>query len=382
MNHGTLNLANELIASAKLIVIKIGSALLFDPQKGGLQSAWMEALADDVAAMRKAGKQVVLVSSGSIALGRDRLGMPAGRIKLDEKQAAAATGQIMLAQAWMNALGRHDIRSAQILLAPEDTETRRRHLNARDTMQRLLDYGVVPVVNENDTITTYEIRFGDNDRLAARVAAMMSADMLILLSDIDGLYSANPRRFKEATHIPVIEDINDEIMAMGDEANAEFASGGMATKLAAAKIATSAGVAMVICNGQTHHPLSAIGEGAKTSLFTAQIAPTTARKNWILSALHTEGAVTIDKGASAALGKHRSLLPAGVIKVEGQFERGDLIDIYNDEKRLIGRGLAGYSAIEADKLKGLKSAQFEDIIGYDGRAELVHADNLVLIDHK
>ena len=382
MNHGTLNLANELIASAKLIVIKIGSALLFDPQNGGLQSAWMEALADDVAAMRKAGKQVVLVSSGSIALGRDRLGMPAGRIKLDEKQAAAATGQIILAQAWMNALGRHDIQSAQILLAPEDTETRRRHLNARDTMQRLLDYGVVPVVNENDTITTYEIRFGDNDRLAARVAAMMSADMLILLSDIDGLYSANPRRFANASHIPVIDDINDEIMAMGDEANAEFASGGMATKLAAAKIATSAGVAMVICDGQTHHPLAAIKDGAKTSLFTAQIAPTTARKNWILSALHTEGAVIVDKGASAALGKHRSLLPAGVIKVEGQFERGDLIDIYNDEKRLIGRGLAGYSAIEADKLKGLKSAQFEDIIGYDGRAELVHADNLVLIDQK
>ena len=382
MNHGTLNLANELIASAKLIVIKIGSALLFDPQNGGLQSAWMEALADDVAAMRKAGKQVVLVSSGSIALGRDRLGMPAGRIKLDEKQAAAATGQIILAQAWMNALGRHDIQSAQILLAPEDTETRRRHLNARDTMQRLLDYGVVPVVNENDTITTYEIRFGDNDRLAARVAAMMSADMLILLSDIDGLYSANPRRYANASHIPVIDDINDEIMAMGDEANAEFASGGMATKLAAAKIATSAGVAMVICDGQTHHPLTAIKDGAKTSLFTAQIAPTTARKNWILSALHTEGAVIVDKGASAALGKHRSLLPAGVIKVEGQFERGDLIDIYNDEKRLIGRGLAGYSAIEADKLKGLKSAQFEDIIGYDGRAELVHADNLVLIDQK
>ena len=382
MNHGTLNLANELIASAKLIVIKIGSALLFDPQNGGLQSAWMEALADDVAAMRKAGKQVVLVSSGSIALGRDRLGMPAGRIKLDEKQAAAATGQIILAQAWMNALGRHDIQSAQILLAPEDTETRRRHLNARDTMHRLLDYGVVPVVNENDTITTYEIRFGDNDRLAARVAAMMSADMLILLSDIDGLYSANPRRFADASHIPVIDDINDEIMAMGDEANAEFASGGMATKLAAAKIATSAGVAMVICDGQTHHPLTAIKDGAKTSLFTAQIAPTTARKNWILSALHTEGAVIVDKGASAALGKHRSLLPAGVIKVEGQFERGDLIDIYNDEKRLIGRGLAGYSAIEADKLKGLKSAQFEDIIGYDGRAELVHADNLVLIDQK
>ena len=382
MNHGTLNLANELIASAKLIVIKIGSALLFDPNQGGLQSGWMDALADDVAKLRKAGKQVVLVSSGSIALGRDKLGMNAGRIKLDEKQAAAATGQIMLAQAWMNALGRHDIQSAQILLAPEDTETRRRHLNARDTMHRLLDYGCVPVVNENDTITTYEIRFGDNDRLAARVAAMMSADMLVLLSDIDGLYDRNPRRFKEARHIAVIDDINDDIMAMGDEANAEFASGGMATKLAAAKIATAAGVAMVICNGQDYHPLTAIEKGARTSLFTAQMAPTTARKNWILSALQTEGTVMVDKGACAALTKGRSLLPAGVMQITGQFDRGDLIDIYNDENRLIGRGLAGYSAAEADKLKGQKSAQFEDIIGYDGRAELVHADNLVLIDNK
>ena len=382
MNHGTLNLANELIASAKLIVIKIGSALLFDPKQGGLQSGWMDALADDVATLRKAGKQVVLVSSGSIALGRDKLGMNAGRIKLDEKQAAAATGQIMLAQAWMNALGRHDIQSAQILLAPEDTETRRRHLNARDTMQRLLDYGCVPVVNENDTITTYEIRFGDNDRLAARVAAMMSADMLVLLSDIDGLYDRNPRRFKQARHIAVIDDINDDIMAMGDEANAEFASGGMATKLAAAKIATASGVAMVICNGQDYHPLTAIEKGARTSLFTAQMAPTTARKNWILSALQTEGTVMVDKGACAALTKGRSLLPAGVIQITGQFDRGDLIDIYNDENRLIGRGLAGYSATEADKLKGQKSAQFEDIIGYDGRAELVHADNLVLIDNK
>ena len=382
MNHGTLNHAHDLIASAQLIVIKIGSALLFDPHQGGLQSDWMNALADDVASLRQAGKQVVLVSSGSIALGRDKLGMNTGRIKLDEKQAAAATGQIMLAQAWMNALSRHDIQSAQILLAPEDTETRRRHLNARDTMHRLLDYGCVPVVNENDTITTYEIRFGDNDRLAARVAAMMSADLLILLSDIDGLYDRNPRRFEGANHIAVIEDINDEIIAMGDEANADFATGGMATKLAAAKIATSAGVAMMICNGQTYHPLSAINNGAKTSVFTAQIAPTTARKNWIMGALHTEGAVTIDNGASSALAKGRSLLPAGVVHVDGQFERGDLIDIYNQEKRLIGRGLAGYSALEANKLKGLKSAQFEDIIGYDGRAELVHADNLVLIDHK
>ena len=379
MNHGTLNLANELIASAKLIVIEIGSALLFDPKQGGLQSGWMDALADDVAKLRKAGKQVVLVSSGSIALGRDKLGMNAGRIKLDEKQAAAATGQIMLAQAWMNALGRHDIQSAQILLAPEDTETRRRHLNARDTMHRLLDYGCVPVVNENDTITTYEIRFGDNDRLAARVASMMSADLLILLSDVDGLYDKNPHRYQEATHIETIDSLTDEIMAMGDSANAEFASGGMATKLAAAQIATNAGVAMMICDGRTNAPLSALSKGARASYFTANIAPTTARKNWIASALDVQGEVIIDDGAKAALAKGRSLLPAGIVTIDGTFDRGDIVAIYDMKKQLLARGLSSYSATDAQKIKGQKSADFESIIGYDGRAEFVHADDLVLI---
>lgn len=377
---GDHNNAADLIASAKLIVIKIGSALLFDPDKNGIQSDWMAGLAADVAELHKAGKQVILVSSGSIALGRDKLGMPKGRIKLDEKQAAAATGQIMLAQSWMNVLAAHHITSAQILLAPEDTETRRRHLNARATMQTLLKYGSVPVVNENDTITTYEIRFGDNDRLAARVAAMMSADLLILLSDIDGLYDRDPRQHDDATHIPLITEITDEVMAMGSSANAEFASGGMATKLAAAKIATKAGVAMMVCDGRTSRPLSALDDGAQSTMFQSQLAPSTARKNWILSALHCAGTITVDAGALGALAKGRSLLPAGVTAISGSFERGDLVEICDKDGKIVARGLAGYSADEANALKGQKSAAFEAIIGYDGRAELVHADDLVLLE--
>ena len=371
--------ASTLIDNAQRITIKIGSALLFNPEKGGLQTAWLAGLASDVARLHKAGKQVILVSSGAIALGRDEMGLPKGQIKLEEKQAAAATGQIILAQAWNDSLKAHGITSSQILLAPDDTETRRKHLNARSTMQTLLNYGCVPVVNENDTITTYEIRFGDNDRLAARVATMMSADLLILLSDIDGLYDKNPRRYEGAHHIPLIDELTDEIMAMGESANAEFASGGMATKLAAARIATHSGVAMMICDGGTNAPLSALYQGAKSSIFTANLAPHTARKNWIASALDSAGSLIIDAGAKKALSQGRSLLPAGITAVSGDFERGDLIDIYDLDHKLIARGLASYSSAEANMLKGHKSADFEKLIGYQGRAELIHADDLVVI---
>ena len=371
--------ASTLIDDAARITIKIGSALLFNPEKGGLQTAWLAGLASDVARLHKAGKQVILVSSGAIALGRDEMGLPKGQIKLEEKQAAAATGQIILAQAWNDSLKAHGITSSQILLAPDDTETRRKHLNARSTMQTLLTYGCVPVVNENDTITTYEIRFGDNDRLAARVATMMSADLLILLSDIDGLYDKNPRRYEGAHHIPLIDELTDEIMAMGESANAEFASGGMATKLAAARIATHSGVAMMICDGGTNAPLSALYQGAKSSIFTANLAPHTARKNWIASALDSAGSLIIDAGAKMALSRGRSLLPAGITAVSGDFERGDLIDIYDLDHKLIARGLASYSSAEANMLKGHKSADFEKLIGYQGRAELIHADDLVVI---
>ncbi|MGC6516862.1 MAG: glutamate 5-kinase [Candidatus Puniceispirillaceae bacterium] len=369
--------ASALIDKAQRIVIKIGSALLFNPDQGGLQTSWLAGLAQDVAQLHKAGKQVILVSSGAIALGRDEMGIAKGRIRLDEKQAAAATGQIILAQAWNDSLKAHEITSSQILLAPDDTETRRKHLNARSTMQTLLNYGCVPVVNENDTITTYEIRFGDNDRLAARVAAMMSADLLILLSDIDGLYDKNPRRYDHANHVPVVSAITDDILAMGDSANAEFASGGMATKLAAARMATSAGVAMMICDGRTNRPLHALSQGAKSTIFTAMIAPSTARKNWIASTLDASGTVTIDDGAAIALSKGRSLLPAGVTDVRGHFERGDVIAICDKKGTIIAHGLSGYSDKEARLLKGQKSDQFDAIIGYDGRAELVHADDLV-----
>ena len=379
LGHHKEQSASALIEGAEKIVIKIGSALLFNPEENGLQTSWLEGLVNDVARLHRDGKQVIIVSSGAIALGRDEMKLAKGRIRLDEKQAAAATGQIILAQAWNDAFKAHEITTAQILLAPEDTETRRKHLNARSTMQTLLNYGCVPVVNENDTITTYEIRFGDNDRLAARVAAMMSADLLVLLSDIDGLYDKNPRRHDDANHIPVIETITDEIMAMGESANAEFASGGMATKLAAAQIATQSGVAMLICDGSAVAPLLALSDGAKASIFTAKMAPSTARKNWIAGALDCAGTITIDDGASTALGKGRSLLPAGVTKITGRFERGDVIEICNTKGQLLARGLSGYSAAEAQMLMGQKSANFEAIIGYDGRAELVHADDLVLI---
>ena len=379
LGHHKEQSASALIEGAEKIVIKIGSALLFNPEENGLQTSWLEGLVSDVARLHRGGKQVIIVSSGAIALGRDEMKLAKGRIRLDEKQAAAATGQIILAQAWNDAFKAHEITTAQILLAPEDTETRRKHLNARSTMQTLLNYGCVPVVNENDTITTYEIRFGDNDRLAARVAAMMSADLLVLLSDIDGLYDKNPRRHDDANHIPVIETLTDEIMAMGESANAEFASGGMATKLAAAQIATQSGVAMLICDGGAVAPLSALSDGAKASMFTAKMAPSTARKNWIAGALDCAGTITIDDGASTALGKGRSLLPAGVTKITGRFERGDVIEICNAKGQLLARGLSGYSATEAQMLMGQKSANFEAIIGYDGRAELVHADDLVLI---
>ena len=372
--------AAQQLQDAKRIVIKIGSALLYDESDGGAKQDWMQALADDVAWLAQMGKEVVLVSSGSIALGRHILGLGKGRIKLAEKQAAAAAGQVQLVQAWTAALSRHDLKSAQILLAPDDTETRRRHLNARDTFQALLGLGVVPVVNENDTITTYEIRFGDNDRLAARVAAMISADVLILLSDVDGLYDRNPQLFAEASHIPEISHLTPDIMEMGGASHNDFASGGMATKLAAAQIATRAGVAMLICDGRPHHPVRNLDSTAKASLFHAQLAPQAARKSWIAGALDIKGQVQCDAGASAALKQGKSLLPIGVTEVTGVFERGDLIAILDSDGHEIARGLAGYNAKDASLIKRHKSDAFASLIGYDGRPELVHADDLVLLD--
>ena len=368
----------DLIKSTRLVVIKIGSALIVDPATGKARADWMRDLAADVASLRAAGTQVVLISSGSIALGRQHLSLPAGAIKLPEKQAAAAIGQVELAQLWSNALQAHDMRTAQILLAPEDTETRRRHINARTTIQTLLELGFVPVVNENDTVTTYEIRFGDNDRLAARVAGMISADLLILLSDVDGLYTKNPHQSEDAEHISEITQIDEDIMALGGGANAEFASGGMATKLAAARIATEAGADMVICKGSASRPVTALLNWARYSLFHRRTSPKKARKNWIAGALDPKGQIVVDKGAQSALLKGKSLLPVGILRLSGQFDRGDLVQIINAEGIELGHGLAGYATAEAEKIKGQKSQVIETLLGYEGRAELIHADDLVL----
>src|SRR5258707_1508045 len=315
------------VGSAKRLVIKIGSALLVDDESGDIRRKWGDALTDDVATLRSHGIEVVLVSSGAIAVGRRHLGLATGVLRLEEKQAAAATGQIRLAHAYQERLARHDITVAQILLTLDDTEERRRHLNARSTLNTLLKMGAVPVINENDTVATSEIRFGDNDRLAARVAAMISADTLILLSDIDGLYTADPRKDKNAQFIPEVTELTAEVEAMAGEAPPGYSSGGMVTKLTAARIAMSAGCRMAIANGRCMNPLQALLDGATCSWFLPSATPRTARKRWIAGSLKPKGKIVVDAGALGALKSGRSLLPAGVIKVEGRFERGDAVII-------------------------------------------------------
>ena len=365
---------------AKIIVIKVGSSLLVDDNKNAINTAWLKGIASDIAALKVAGKNVVVVSSGAIALGSRLLNIQNSKLKLQEKQAAAAAGQVLLAHAWMEALGAHKVQTAQILLSPDDTETRRKHINARTTMLALLQLGAVPVVNENDTVATAEIRFGDNDRLAARVAAMIGADMLVLLSDVDGLYTANPNGDGTATHLSKVRQITPDIVAMAGPANAAFASGGMVTKLEAARIATSAGCQMIICNGQNPGPLARLQTGAKHTLFTAMQSPHTARKQWIAGSLTPKGKICIDDGAVIALESGRSLLPAGVISVTGQFDRGDLIEVENKAGAVIGHGLSSYSSDDAMLICGHKSNEIETVLGYRGRDEMIHADNLVISD--
>ncbi len=374
------NTAAAAVDSASTIIIKIGSSLLVEDSHGAVNSAWLADVASDIAMLRKAGKNVVVVSSGAIALGRRELGIDGRELALEEKQAAAATGQVTLAHAWREALAAHGIGVAQILLSPEDTETRRRHLNARATMGALLELGAVPVVNENDTVATAEIRFGDNDRLAARVAAMISADLLVLLSDIDGLYSANPRKSADAVLVPQVDSLNDEVMAMAGSANAAYASGGMVTKLEAARIAMNAGCGMIICDGQGTRPLSAVMGGARHTLFRAEHTPLTARKRWIGGSLAPRGGLRVDDGALRAIRQGRSLLPAGVTSVAGNFERGDLIAIEDAAGHVIGHGLSAYSAADARVILGHKSREIEGLLGYRGRDEVVHADNLVMLE--
>jgi glutamate 5-kinase len=366
------------LAEASRLIVKIGSALLVDDASGDVRRAWLEALIEDVQRCRARGQEVLIVSSGAVAVGRRHLGLVGRPLKLEEKQAAAATGQIRLAHAYSEALGRHGITVAQILLTPEDTENRRRHLNARATLEQLLALGAVPVINENDTVATSELRFGDNDRLAARVAQMISADTLVLLSDIDGLYTGDPRRDPQAVRIPEVRELTPEIEAMASDAPAGYSSGGMVTKLAAARIAMGAGCRMVIARGQPMHPLSAIEAGAPSTWFIPSAEPRTARKRWIAGALNALGAMVVDDGAAAALKRGTSLLPAGVVTVEGSFERGDPVVVRHRDGRELARGLSAYSSGDAQAIAGHKSGEIETLLGYRGRDEMIHRDDLVV----
>ncbi|MCV9966325.1 glutamate 5-kinase [Pararhizobium sp. BT-229] len=359
------------------IVIKIGSALLVD-RKTGLKKQWLNAMCADIAALRAKGVDILVVSSGAIALGRSVLDLAPGVLKLEESQAAAAVGQIALARAWSESLSTDEIVAGQILLTLGDTEERRRYLNARATISQLLKMGAVPIINENDTVATTEIRYGDNDRLAARVATMTGADLLVLLSDIDGLYTAPPHLDPDARFLETIAEITPEIEAMAGGAASELSRGGMRTKIDAGKIATGAGCAMIIASGKVDHPLSAIGQGARSSWFAPSGSPVTARKTWIAGQLLPAGSLAIDAGAETALRSGKSLLPAGVRQVTGSFSRGDTIAIISAEGREIARGLAGYDADEARQIAGKKSAEIAVILGYAGRAAMVHRDDMVM----
>jgi glutamate 5-kinase len=368
------------LRSAKRLVVKIGSALLVDEDSGDLRRDWLDALADDVAAFHKRGQQILLVSSGAIAVGRRRLGLTRKdrALRLEEKQAAAAAGQIRLAHAYEQALARHGITVAQILVTPDDTEERRRHLNARNTLMQLLSFGAIPVINENDTVGTAEIRFGDNDRLAARVAAMVSADALVLLSDIDGLYERDPRTDAAARRLPEVAAITPEIEAMAGAAPVGYSSGGMVTKLQAAKIATASGCRMAIADGRALHALKSLEDGAACTWFLATATPMTARKTWIAGALNPVGSISVDAGAERALREGRSLLPVGVRSVAGRFERGDAVAIVTADGQEIGKGLSAYSSEDAARIAGHNSREIEAILGYRGRGEIIHRDDLVL----
>lgn len=363
------------------LVIKIGSSLLIDAE-GRLDRGWLQSLSDDVAELRQKGCEVLIVSSGAVAVGSEMLGIDRHRARLEGLQAAAAAGQVQLVHAYQDALVTHGIRAAQILLTPDDTEVKRRFLNARGTLEKLLEHDVVPVINENDTVATDELRYGDNDRLAARVAQIVMADGLILLSDVDGLYSTDPRADSSAEFIPKLTSIDDAHLAMAGESGTAMGSGGMLTKLQAARIATHAGCATIIASGMQPNPLRALADGARYTLCTAPASPKAARKQWLAGVLDVSGELSLDEGAVDALRNGSSLLPAGLIGVSGNFRRGDAVSIRCQHGRELGRGLAAYSSDEAAAIRGCKSDQIETILGYRGRSILVHRDDLVLFDTK
>ncbi len=364
--------------AAKRIVVKIGSALLVDRGTGRLRATWLNALGDDVAALAASGKDLVLVSSGAIALGRHVLGLPTGPLELEQSQAAAAVGQISLAAAYREVFAARGLSVAQVLLTLGDTEERRRYLNARRTIDTLIAHKCIPVVNENDTVATTEIRYGDNDRLSARVASMITADCLVLLSDIDGLYTAPPGSRPDAVRLDEVRAITPEIEAMAGDAGSELSRGGMKTKVEAGRIALGSGIHMVIASGKTLHPLRQLVEGAPCTWFIASADPVAARKRWIAGQLEPAGAVHVDAGAEKALLSGKSLLPAGVSKIEGTFNRGDAVVIKSAKGMELGRGLIAYDADEARQIVGKKSAEIEKILGHAGRAELIHRDDMAL----
>ncbi len=366
------------LATHRVIVVKVGSSLLVDGANGKLDGDWLASLVDDIAKLAKGERQLLVVSSGAIALGRGALGVKRGALKLEDAQAAAAVGQVALAGAWARCLAERGLTAAQILLTWGDTEERRRYLNARATLATLLRMGAVPVINENDTVATAEIRYGDNDRLAARVAAMVGADCLVLLSDIDGLYSAPPASDPNAEHIEFVSAITPAIEAMAGSAGSELSRGGMKTKIEAAKIATAAGAAMVIASGRRKNPLAAIDGGARVTWFAPQATPASARKAWIASHLEPRGMITIDAGAESALRSGKSLLPAGVTSVAGDFSRGDAVVILGAKGAELGRGLVAFDLDEARKIVGRRSQELEALLGYSGRAEMIHRDDMVL----
>jgi len=359
------------------ITVKIGSALLVN-RKTGLNAEWLSSLADDIAALVARGAEVMVVSSGAIALGRNILRLPAGALKLEESQAAAAVGQIELASAWSRELGRKGIKSGQVLVTLGDTEERRRYLNARATITTLLKFGAVPVINENDTVATTEIRYGDNDRLAARVATMMGADLLVLLSDIDGLYTAPPQSNPDAKFIPHVARITPDIEAMAGAAASEYSRGGMRTKIDAGKIATAAGTAMIITAGNRMNPLAAIDRGERATFFAPSENPVKGYKTWIAGNLEPAGRLHVDSGAEAALMQGKSLLPAGVRQVSGNFSRGDTVAVLGPDGNEIARGLVAYDAGDAVRIAGLKTSAIAAALGYEARAAMVHRDDLVI----
>jgi glutamate 5-kinase len=366
------------LADFRRIVVKVGSSLLVDAQAGRLREAWLASLVEDIAGLHGGKRDVLVVSSGAIALGRAVLRLPPGPLRLEDSQAAAAVGQIALARTWAEALSRRGLTAGQVLVTLGDTEERRRYLNARSTIEKLLEWRAVPVINENDTVATNEIRYGDNDRLAARVASMASADLLVLLSDVDGLYDAPPGEGAAAKHIPLVARITPQIEAMAGSAGSELSRGGMQTKIEAGKIATGAGSHMVIASGRVDYPLGSVADGARCTWFLTPANPVAARKRWIAGTLEPKGVLVIDAGAVMALRGGKSLLPAGIVRVEGGFARGDAVIIRGPDGAEIGRGLSAYDAEDAEKIKGRSSADILAILGFGGRAEMVHRDDLAM----